>query len=128
MTALSDRLTQLREERNWTKTYVAKKLGLNTLGTYANYEYGTRQPDNELLGKIADLYGVTTDYLLGINNTPKWATKQNTLDLKNYLNNPDAQNAFNFGGQELTDEEKEKLNIALTQIFWKKIKHQKNRG
>lgn len=62
---LADRLTTLREEHEWTKTYVAKQLGLKNLGTYANWEYGTREPDSEMLIKIASLYDVSTDYLLG---------------------------------------------------------------
>ncbi|WP_075491993.1 helix-turn-helix domain-containing protein [Enterococcus thailandicus] len=66
MQTLSERLTTLREEHEWTKTYVAKQLGLKNLGTYANWEYGTREPDNEMLTKIANLYKVTTDYLLGL--------------------------------------------------------------
>lgn len=63
---LAERLTLLREEKEWTKTYVAKQLNLNNLGTYANWEYGTREPDNEMLTKIASLYNVSTDYLLGV--------------------------------------------------------------
>lgn len=66
MQKLAERLTILREEHEWTKTYVAKQLGLKNLGTYANWEYGTREPDNEMLTKIAQLYNVSTDYLLGL--------------------------------------------------------------
>ena len=52
---ISERITALREQRGWSKTYVAKKLGLN-LSTYANYEYGNREPDISTLQKIADLF------------------------------------------------------------------------
>lgn len=62
---LGNRLSYLRERRNWTKTDAAKHLGLSSMQQYANYEYGIRQPDNEMLVKLANLYGVTTDYLLG---------------------------------------------------------------
>lgn len=65
MQPLAKRLQLLREEKEWTKTYVAKQLGLNNLGTYANWEYGTREPDSEMLSKIASLYDVSTDFLLG---------------------------------------------------------------
>ncbi|EKQ3612518.1 helix-turn-helix transcriptional regulator [Enterococcus faecalis] len=65
MYTLADRLRILREENEWTKTYVAKELGLNNLGTYANWEYGTREPDSEMILKIANLYNVSTDFLLG---------------------------------------------------------------
>ncbi|TFZ15498.1 XRE family transcriptional regulator [Limosilactobacillus fermentum] len=65
MSDFSKKITALREDRGWTKTYVAKKLGISSMQTYANYEYGRREPDFETAAKIADLYNVTTDYLLG---------------------------------------------------------------
>lgn len=37
--------------------------------TYQNYEYGNREISVEALCKLADFYGVTTDYLLGRNNS-----------------------------------------------------------
>lgn len=68
MSAFSERLTALRTKKGWSKTYVAKLLGIR-MGTYANYEYGSREPDFEVVSKIADLYSVTVDYLL--NGQPK---------------------------------------------------------
>ena len=62
-------LEKLREEKGWTKTEVARRLGMKTVSTYANWEYGLRQPDNEMLVKIARLYGVSTDYLLGLEDS-----------------------------------------------------------
>lgn len=70
MSELSKRLTRLRENKGWTKTHVAQKLGIKTLSTYANYEYGLREPDNATLLRIADLYEVTVDYLLGNDEKP----------------------------------------------------------
>jgi phage repressor protein C with HTH and peptisase S24 domain len=43
---------------------VAEKLGVS-LGAYQKYENGSRDVSTEMLCKIADLYNVTTDYLLG---------------------------------------------------------------
>ncbi|AWX21222.1 transcriptional regulator [Bacillus subtilis subsp. subtilis] len=54
----------MKREKGWSKSLVAKKLGLKTMSTYANWEYGLRKPDGEMLVKIANLYGVTTDYIL----------------------------------------------------------------
>lgn len=36
-----------------------------SFSTYQNYESGKRVPTAEILVKLADFYGVTTDYLLG---------------------------------------------------------------
>lgn len=61
---LGKRLENLRESKGWNKTYVSKKIGLKTMQTYANYEYGSREPDFETLKKLATLYDVSVDYLL----------------------------------------------------------------
>ncbi|WP_338230681.1 helix-turn-helix transcriptional regulator [Lactiplantibacillus paraxiangfangensis] len=85
MSELSNRLTSLRDRKGWTKTYVAKKLGISNLGTYANYEYGIREPDLDTLKRIADIYGITVDYLLGrkvdLGDTPVAAHLRNGLSL-----------------------------------------------
>ncbi len=57
-------LKKARENAHYTQPQVAEKLGITTVA-YQNYEYGKREPSNELLCKISDLFGVTTDYLLG---------------------------------------------------------------
>ncbi|MGA3408873.1 helix-turn-helix domain-containing protein [Lactiplantibacillus pentosus] len=121
MSELSNKLTNLREQKGWTKTYVAKKLGISNLGTYANYEYGIREPDLQMLTKISDIYGVTTDYLLGNNKTPKWATKKDTIDLKDFLEANEG--SMTYGGEDLTEEEKQQVRVAMATIFWKRHKH-----
>lgn len=60
----TERLKQARESANLTQLQTAKLLGISD-GTYKNYEQGKREPNNTLLVQIADLFGVTTDYLLG---------------------------------------------------------------
>ena len=59
-----ENLKQAREAARFTQMQAAKALEISD-GTYKNYEQGKREPNNTLLLKIADLYGVTTDYLLG---------------------------------------------------------------
>lgn len=66
MSILSDRLKALREARGWSQTQVAKELGMKRSSTYANWEYGIRDPDTDTLVKLAQLYEVTTDYLVGV--------------------------------------------------------------
>ncbi|MFR0585080.1 helix-turn-helix domain-containing protein [Lactobacillus porci] len=64
MNTMTLRLKELREQRAWTKTETAKRLNVGT-STYSNWEYGLREPDIDRLSQLADLYGVTVDYLLG---------------------------------------------------------------
>ena len=65
MSEFGERLTNLRESRGWSKTYVAKVIGLSSMQTYANYEYGRREPDFNTVNKLASLFDVSADYLLG---------------------------------------------------------------
>jgi transcriptional regulator with XRE-family HTH domain len=58
---------RLREERlrlKLTQESIADKLGLAS-SSYALYEQGRREPDLDTLKKLADIFDVTTDYLLG---------------------------------------------------------------
>lgn len=65
MATLGNRLKSERDKRGWTLGQVAVKLGLKGHSTYSNWEYDKRQPDHEMLDKLADLYDVSVDWLLG---------------------------------------------------------------
>lgn len=65
----SDRLVKLRTEKKWTHKFIADRLGI-TRQAYGMYENGKREPDFETLEKIADMFEVDIDYLLGRTDTP----------------------------------------------------------
>lgn len=64
-----DKLKELRVARGWNMREVAAKLGMKYT-TYVGYEKGDRQPHSEQLIKIARLYGVTVDHILGRDMRP----------------------------------------------------------
>lgn len=57
-------LTTLRMEKGVYQKDLADYLGVS-IGTISNYEQGVHNPDLNTLGKIADYYDVSVDYLLG---------------------------------------------------------------
>lgn len=61
---LKDNLKLLREKKNFTKKQVADAIGV-TERAYITYEYGQRDVSTETLQRLADFYGVSTDYILG---------------------------------------------------------------
>ncbi|MBC2012347.1 helix-turn-helix transcriptional regulator [Listeria marthii] len=65
MDTLPEKLEYLRNRKGWSKVEVAKRLGMKASSTYSNWEYGNREPDLDTLKRIADLYDVSVDYLLG---------------------------------------------------------------
>lgn len=78
MSVLGDRLRELRETRGWSQKYVAAKLTIKQSSTYANWEYGIRDPDTETLARLADLFEVKTDYLLGRDNSKDMLPRDQT--------------------------------------------------
>ena len=61
---LSKRLKQLRKSSGYTLKSVANYLGV-VYQTYQSYELGVNLPSINNLVKLADLFDVSTDYLLG---------------------------------------------------------------
>lgn len=57
-------LKQLREEKSLSQKDIAEYLGL-TRQAVASYELAKREPDYDVLKKLADYFGVSVDYLLG---------------------------------------------------------------
>lgn len=60
---LSVRLRELRTTRKLTQAQVARSVGV-TRAVISAYETDIRQPSYDVLIRLALLYGVTTDYLL----------------------------------------------------------------
>ena len=56
-------LAKLRKERGILQKELANYLNV-TVATISNYEKGVHSPDLNTLVKLADFYGVSTDYLL----------------------------------------------------------------
>lgn len=65
MVEFGKRLRELRAERDMTQKQVAERIG-GTASIVSAYENGIRQPSYEALIRLARLYGVSTDYLLGV--------------------------------------------------------------
>ena len=61
---LAQRLKECRKQRGLTQMQVAVYCDI-TEKAYQNYELMTREPKLEILARIADLYEVSLDYLVG---------------------------------------------------------------
>ncbi len=67
--AFRARLTMLRKDHHLTQGQMAEKLGISR-PSYTCYELGTSSPTVATLCKIADLFEVNLDYLLGRSDDP----------------------------------------------------------
>ena len=67
-----NRIRDLREDRDLRQVDVSEAIGIDQR-TLSNYETGKTNPDSFAIIKLADFFGVSTDYLLG-------RTNNNTID------------------------------------------------
>lgn len=59
-----EKLKKARNDTGLTQKDVERGTGIKQ-GTITKYENGWLEPDIEKLGKLADFYGVSVDWLLG---------------------------------------------------------------
>lgn len=64
MDDFSQRLKKLRTDKHLTQAQVAKRVGV-TASMVSSYETDIRLPSYDVMISLADLFGVTVDYLLG---------------------------------------------------------------
>lgn len=57
-------IKDIRVRKGLTQAEVAGALGVSSV-VYSRYETGSRQPSIDMLVQMADIFGVTVDYLLG---------------------------------------------------------------
>lgn len=62
------RLKEARKQAGYSQRATANIVNI-PYSTIANYETGRTQPDIENLGKLADFYCVSTDWLIGTRGT-----------------------------------------------------------
>ena len=59
------KLKAARIKNGFTQREAAEEIGIKQ-PTLAGYETGRTQPDIETLGKLAEFYGVSVDWLMGV--------------------------------------------------------------
>lgn len=65
---MGEKLKSLRIEKKLTQKQVADRIGL-AISAVSSYESGTRYPSYDVLVKLARIFHVSTDYLLGMTDT-----------------------------------------------------------
>ncbi|MBO8138626.1 MAG: helix-turn-helix transcriptional regulator [Desulfotomaculum sp.] len=61
---IASKIKELRSKAGISQETLAKRLGVS-LASVASYEIGRINPSIEVLEKIADIFGVSVDYILG---------------------------------------------------------------
>lgn len=126
MNTFSERLKACREKKKnsnplWTQSYTADKIGVART-TYTAYENGTKTPPLDTVNLIADLFEVSTDYLLGRTNTPGLTpSEKEEAEFQAFVNDPD----LGVWYKELPKSDEEELRKL--RMIWEMIKSEKKK-
>lgn len=106
----SERLRELRKSKEYTQEHLAGMIGV-TPGAIGLYEQDRREPDNDTLIMLAEVFGVSIDFLLGLEEHPIPISHYGGQD--NNITFDDFTFAMYEETKDLTDEQKEALlNMA----------------
>lgn len=94
------RIEELRIKRGYTKTKVADAIGIS-VPAYYYFEIGTKEPSVDTIKKLAELYSVSTDYLIYGTEKPN-----NNIDLKK-------ADVLSYDGKPISNEELEIIKAIL---------------
>jgi len=109
------RLREIRKQKKIRPHDIAYTLGI-TIASYYRYEKEEQRLSADMLAKLAQLFGVSTDYILGLVDDTN-EEEEKPIDLKEVLNKE-----LTWGSISLTEEEAEEIKKYAEFVIWKKIK------
>jgi transcriptional regulator with XRE-family HTH domain len=118
---LAKRIKEERLKKSWTQKRVAEQLGVE-IGTFSGYEREYRIPETKTVEKLADLYGVSVDYLLG--RDEMWLDKDSPpgdIELEQFIREHANLRVF---GDQLSEDVKEDFVLAL-KAAWEVVKRER---
>lgn len=73
---MHNKLKQMRLSRNLTLDDIEKKTGIKR-ASYNNYENSKSEPKSKTWQTLAEFYGVSVEYLMGLSNDPTPSAERN---------------------------------------------------
>ncbi|TFZ24435.1 helix-turn-helix domain-containing protein [Lactiplantibacillus plantarum] len=125
---LASRIINLRESKNMKQSDLARRLSLDK-SSMSKIENGTRKVSSDEILKIANVFEVSTDYLLGNNEknhkSPDWATEADRIDLDKLLQ---SNTPMGYGEMSMSPEDREKVRNVIEGIYWDRLKELREKG
>lgn len=101
---IGQRIRDLRKQKRMSQTELAKSSGVSQT-TVTAWETGKAEPSSSAVARLADIFNVTTDYLLGRPN--KQETKKDDVELS------DDDVIMTWRGKPLSDEDRELIRRIM---------------
>ncbi|WHQ78957.1 helix-turn-helix transcriptional regulator [Latilactobacillus curvatus] len=102
---LVDRIKKVaRDKKGWNLKTTAQEAGI---GINSIYRWKEQSPTTESLSKVANVLGVSTDYLLGKTDNPSVSNKPKEVDIE------DENVLMTFDGKPIPEEDMEIIKRLL---------------
>lgn len=101
---IGQRIRDLRKQKRMSQTELAKSAGVSQT-TVTAWETGKAEPSSSAVAKLADIFNVTTDYLLG--RPDKQVAKKDDVELS------DDDVIMTWRGKPLSDEDRELIRQIM---------------
>ena len=109
MSSIGERIKQLRIRAGLTQQQLAEMVGGTSASAIGMYEQGRRSADKERIVKLCEIFSVSTDYLLGVDEHNVDASKIiEELRIK-----ASQSNCLTLNGAVMNDESRERLLKAI---------------
>lgn len=124
-----EKLKELRTSRGLGVNQLALKSGVSA-SQISRFEKGERKdPTLETLKKLSVALGVSISYFeenspVNVDLIPDWANENDLIELDKLL---ESNANMAYGGETLTDEERQRVKDILTGLFWEFRKEDKNK-
>lgn len=124
-----EKLKKLRTSRGLGVNQLALKSGVSA-SQISRFEKGERKdPTLETLKKLSTALGVSISYFeenspVNVNTIPEWANEEDLIELDKLL---ESNVDMAYGGETLTDEERQRVKDILTGWFWEFRKEDKSK-
>lgn len=102
MQTLGSKIRNLREKKNMTQTELSQILGMKTYTTVSKWESNENFPKGKDLKELAELFGVSADYLLGLSE--KNVSSIETIYSK--LESDRKEKVYSFAKEQLEEQNK----------------------
>ncbi|EHB65230.1 helix-turn-helix domain protein [Paenibacillus lactis 154] len=121
---MPNRIRELRKEQGLSGPKLAEMLSITPTYLY-ELEKEKKRLSADMASKIAGIFTVSVDYLLGVVDKnkeatlqiepPDWATSKDKRDFKKML---EEDEPIMFDGVPMTDDDKERLKRVMEAMFW----------
>ncbi|HEM3501172.1 helix-turn-helix domain-containing protein [Streptococcus suis] len=117
MSSLGDRVRELRESKNMTQTELAEMLDMKTYTTVSKWEKNENFPKGRDLKRLAQIFSVTSDYLLGLsdNRHDKFSKQPSDLaeitSIYRQLDDDRKGNVVVYANKQLAEQENKVVSI-----------------